>query len=68
MTQADRVHSTQPLNTSITPAESAGALYLEAPVSPEEAFHDMAAPDGSRGRDQPAYPLPRQPLSIWSAN
>jgi hypothetical protein len=43
MTQADSVLSTPPTNTSVDttrerPADSAGALYVKTPVTPEEAF------------------------------
>jgi hypothetical protein len=43
MTQADRVHSTPPINTSADnapggPESPANALYLPADVSPEEVF------------------------------
>ena len=43
MIQADSVHSTPPTNTSSDipiepPADSAGALYVKTPVTPEEIF------------------------------
>ena len=42
MDQADSVHSTPPTNTSADtlerPADSAGALYVKTPVTPEEIF------------------------------